>query len=78
MSRKTDNKAVLEAALQLPRQLRALLAEKLLLSLDYDDPLEVGPEWMAEIHKRCQEIDTGQVDLVPAEDVFDKIDNELG
>jgi putative addiction module component (TIGR02574 family) len=60
-------------ALQLSREARAFIAEKLLESLDFDEAFEVSPEWRDEIHRRCQELDEGRVSLVPGEQVFDEV-----
>ncbi|HNS19287.1 MAG TPA: addiction module protein [Sedimentisphaerales bacterium] len=68
MSPQTEH--VLKEALQLPREARALIAEKLLESLDLDEPFEVSSEWRQEIARRCREIDEGTVDLIPADQVF--------
>jgi putative addiction module component (TIGR02574 family) len=61
---------VINRALQLPRPTRALLAEKLLESLDFGDEFPLSAEWQAEIHRRCGEIDRGEVALIPADQVF--------
>lgn len=68
MSPKTE--AIMTEALQLPREARALIAEKLLESLDLEEPFEVSPEWKQEIARRCREIDEGTVELIPADEVF--------
>jgi hypothetical protein len=61
---------IIAGALQLPAQLRALVAEKLIESLDLEESDEVPPEWRDEIAKRCREIDEGLVELIPAETVL--------
>lgn len=61
---------IMTEALQLPREARALIAEKLLESLDIDEPFEVDEDWKKEIARRCREIDEGVVDLIPGEQVF--------
>lgn len=68
---------IIDQVLHWPRESRALLAEKLLESLDHEE-FEVSPEWMVEIRQRCREIDDGTVDLVPADQVFEEIDREIG
>ncbi len=68
MSPQTEN--IMKEALQLPREARALIAEKLLESLDLDEPFELSDEWRQEIARRCREIDQGAVDLVPADRVL--------
>jgi putative addiction module component (TIGR02574 family) len=75
MSPETEN--VIKQALQLPREARALIAEKLLESLDFEEPFEVSSEWKEEIARRCREIDEGTVELIPGEDVLKEAAEEL-
>jgi putative addiction module component (TIGR02574 family) len=75
MSPETEN--VIKQALQLPREARALIAEKLLESLDFEEPFEVSSEWREEIARRCREIDEGTVELIPGEDVLKEAAKEL-
>jgi len=60
--------------LQLPRESRALLAEKLIESLDYDESLELSAEWRAELERRCRELDNGETEGIPAEQVFAEVE----
>ena len=48
---------IIAEALQLPSTLRALVAERLIESLDIEESGEVTPEWREEIVRRCREID---------------------
>ncbi len=64
--------------LDLPKQDRAFLAEKLLKSLDFDEAFPISPEWRAEIARRCRELDEGRVELIPGEQVFDEVIKALG
>ena len=73
---KTDS--IIDEILHLPRESRALLAEKLLESLDCEEGFEVSPEWMDEIKRRCREIDDGAVTLSSSEQVFEELDSKLG
>ncbi len=57
-------------ALQLPPDIRALIAEKLLESLDYEEPFDLSQEWKAEIEQRCKDIDSGAVELIPGDQVL--------
>ena len=66
----TRTSEIIEAALHLPCESRALLAEKLLETLDYEEPFDVDARWLDEIRRRCGEIDDEAVDLVPAGKVF--------
>ena len=64
--------------LNLPREQRAFLAEKLLESLDFDEAFPVSEAWKAEIARRCRELDEGVVHLIPGDDVFDEVTKALG
>jgi putative addiction module component (TIGR02574 family) len=75
MSPETEN--VIRQALQLPREARAFLAERLLESLDFEGPFEVSSEWKQEIARRCREIDEGTVESIPGEDVLKETAKEL-
>jgi putative addiction module component (TIGR02574 family) len=59
------------AALQLPRKVRARLAERLITSLDEEDEIEAA--WNEEIARRVREVDSGEVKLVPGKQVMDRI-----
>ena len=64
-----DSKTLQEAALNLPPDERAALAEKLLLSLDEASDAEVEQAWLSEAAHRARELDQGDVEAIPAEDV---------
>jgi putative addiction module component (TIGR02574 family) len=59
-------------ALKLPSHERVEFAYELLRVTDEEDEPEEGYErlWQAEIDRRCQEIDEGTAELIPAEEVF--------
>lgn len=57
-------------ALLLPREARALLAEKLLESLDFEEPFTLSAAWQEEIRRRCKDLDDAKVALVPADEVL--------
>ena len=61
---------VMKQALELPSQVRAFIAEKLLESLDFEEPFDLSSEWKDEITRRCRQIDEGEVQLTPADRVF--------
>jgi putative addiction module component (TIGR02574 family) len=61
---------VMKQALELPSQVRAFLAEKLLESLDFEEPFELSSEWKEEISRRCREMDEGEVQLASSDSVF--------
>ena len=61
----------MQEALALSHSSRALLAEKLIQSLGAEEDDEaISPEWLEEIKRRCDEIDSGRAELVPMEEVF--------
>lgn len=64
------------AALALPREERARLAQRLIESLD-DDP-EVEEAWATEIQRRLDSIDRGEVEMIPAEQVLAEARRRLG
>ncbi|HLT46544.1 MAG TPA: addiction module protein [Rubricoccaceae bacterium] len=54
--------------LKLPVHERARLAQLLIASLDEDDEIERA--WAEEVQRRDEELRSGAVEPVPAEDVF--------
>ena len=64
-----DSKTLQEAALSLPPDERAALAEKLLLSLDEPSDDELERSWLSEAARRARELDRGDVRAIPAEEV---------
>ncbi|MBI3119513.1 MAG: addiction module protein [Candidatus Hydrogenedentes bacterium] len=68
---------LMDEVLQLPPDERALLSEKLLESLDSDEPFEISEEWKAEIERRCKAVDRGEVELLPGEQVLKEVFDRL-
>lgn len=69
---------VIEKVMQFPRELRAMLAERLLSSLDEEDDFEVPRAWGDEAIHVAQAIDAGEIQTIPAEEVHRKICEEFG
>jgi len=65
-------KEVRSAALSMTPKERAKLAEELLASLDGPQRNEVDAAWAEEIERRIDEMESGKVKGIPAEDVFRK------
>ena len=63
------------AALQLPREERARLAERLIASLGVDP--EVEASWKAEVRRRLEELRSGAVPSIPGEQVLREMDELL-
>ena len=67
-------KGILEAAMKLDPREREELIEELSASLDVTD---LGECWETEIKRRIEEVDSGRVKPVPADDVFDRLEQRL-
>ena len=65
-----DPKKILGDALKLAPETRAYVAERLLESLDFEEDFAISDEWMEEIHRRCDEIDSGATALEENESVI--------
>jgi putative addiction module component (TIGR02574 family) len=61
-------------ALALPLVERAALAEALLSSLDRPDP-RIDALWAQEAEDRLAAFDGGEMDAIPAEDVFTELEH---
>ena len=66
----TGDDAVFDAALSLPDERRAVLAEKLLDSLDAESYSEITQEMVEEAERRLQAYRKGKMKSVPGEDVM--------
>jgi putative addiction module component (TIGR02574 family) len=61
---------IIEQAMTLPPDARALLADKLLHSLDSPTREEIDQLWAEEAERRVQQIKNGEVEPIPGEEVF--------
>jgi len=64
---------VFDAALALPEDDRAKLAEKLVESFDGDASADAEEAWAAEIERRLARIDAGQARLLSMEDAVARL-----
>jgi putative addiction module component (TIGR02574 family) len=64
-----DLKVLEKEALRLPAEDRAALAQKLLLSLDDLPAAEHAELWLAEADRRARQLDRGEVEPIPADEV---------
>ena len=71
---KTDE--LIDEAMSLPVELRAQLIDKLLKSLN-PSQAEIDKLWALEAEKRVADIEAGKVQLVPGEEVFEKVRKRL-
>jgi putative addiction module component (TIGR02574 family) len=70
----TAAKEILEAALKLDPQQREELIEELSASLDATN---LGEYWEAEIRRRIDDVDSGRVKTVPADEVFARLEQRF-
>ena len=75
---KTDPQRIIEDAMQLDPSARALIAETLLESLDVGPDFEVSQAWLAEIRRRCEEIESGAVTLIPGDKALGELRAKYG
>lgn len=64
---------IVEGALALPVDARIGLVSRLLSSLNLPTQPEIDRLWAEEAERRVDQIDRGEVKLVPGEQVFEKI-----
>lgn len=69
----TSTNKVFDEALSLPADIRMRLVEKLLASLNLPIREEIDRLWAEEAERRIAQIDRGEVELIPGEEVFERI-----
>jgi putative addiction module component (TIGR02574 family) len=67
-----------EEAMRLPPASRALLAERMVESLDAGDRDEIERAWTTEALRRRDEVRSGRVHSIPGEQVVAEIRNAVG
>ena len=67
-----------EQAMQLPASSRALLAERMVESLDAGERDEVERAWVAEALRRRDEVRSGRVQPIAGEQVLAEVRNAVG
>jgi putative addiction module component (TIGR02574 family) len=67
---------IANAALALPPQARALLAEDLIASLEASQDV-IDEAWRVEIERRIKDIRDGKVELIPGEQVMSELRAQL-
>ena len=67
---------LIDEAISLPVELRAQLIEKLLKSLNPSQD-EIDRLWAVEAERRVAEIESGQVQTISGEEVFEKLRKRL-
>ena len=64
---------IADEALALPSEARALLADRLVESLDPAEDGYIRQLWMREARRRVDEIRRGEVKAIPADEVFEQV-----
>ncbi|MDP3976754.1 MAG: addiction module protein [Pseudomonas sp.] len=67
-----DLQKIEDEALHLPKEERAQLIQRLVLSLDAPSEEELRSDWLIEARRRAEELDSGSVQAVPSEEVMRK------
>jgi putative addiction module component (TIGR02574 family) len=69
---------IAEEALRLPPASRALLADRLVESLEHEESDEIQRLWSAEAIRRRDEIRSGQLTPMPGEQVIEEVRRLVG
>ena len=72
-----DPREIESKALQLPPKERAQLAQRLISSLDPGSDRDAEQVWLEEAERRLDELESGKVTGIPAEQVLDKVRSTL-
>ena len=68
---------LIDEALSLPVEERAIVADVLLKSLNMPDP-DIDKKWTKIAKRRLEELRSGKVKPIPGEEVFNKINEATG
>ena len=72
-----NTRELIEEAVSLPVEQRALVVDSLLRSLSLTNP-EVDEQWYAVTKRRLEELRSRKVDAIPANQVFDRLEKGAG
>lgn len=64
---------IADEALALPSEARALLADRLVESLDPAEDGYIRQLWMREAHRRVEEVRRGEVQTIPADEAIAQV-----
>jgi len=74
----TDLGEIALELLGLPAKSRAVLAQKLIESLEEEHSPDTTNQWIEVAKRRAKELDDGTEPGIPAEEVFRQLEEELG
>jgi putative addiction module component (TIGR02574 family) len=69
---------IMDQALALPIETRALLADRLVESLDPAEDERIRKLWAAEARRRRDEVRSGQVQTIPGEEALARVRRAVG
>lgn len=69
----TATDKIINEVLELPADARISLVDRILASLNLPIRPDIDHLWAEEVERRVAEIDRGEIELIPGEEVFDKI-----
>ena len=69
---------IYEQALDLPIDDRLMLIDKLLYSTNLPTREEIDQAWAKEVELRCTALENGKAELIPGEEVFEKVKRKKG
>ena len=72
-----DFKEIEQSALKLDEKQRAKLAKRLLISLEESIDEDIEQAWIDEINRRKAQVESGEVETIPGEEVLEKARNLL-
>ena len=64
---------IIQEALQLPTQQRAVVVDRLMGTLGHDEDFEISPAWRDEITRRIAAVESGEMPTIDAEVVFERM-----
>lgn len=64
---------ILDEAMRLPAEQRAIVADRLLGTLGQNEDFEISPAWREEITRRIAAVDAGEMQTLDADAVFERM-----
>ena len=71
-----NTKELISEMVSLPADIRAMLANRLLESLNHPEP-DIDAEWATIAEERVAKIKSGEVKTIPGDEVFRRIHNKM-
>jgi putative addiction module component (TIGR02574 family) len=69
---------IIEGALALPNEARALLADRLAESLDPAEDERIHALWAAEARRRVEDVRSGRIQTIPGEEALARVRRAIG